>query len=59
MNKNTITKIRELKIEDLDLKEKRRAIQLMDKIRKKHKLKTGEKNSTEIIRHFRDARYNR
>lgn len=51
------TKIREFKIEVLDWEKRKQAIQVMDKLRKKHKIGTGEKNSTEIIRHFRETRY--
>ena len=54
----TITKNRELMIENLDLKRRKWASQVMDKIRRKHRIKIGEKNSTEIVRHFRETRYN-
>jgi len=50
-------KVRELKIEEMDLKKKKKAAQIMDEIRKKHKIKVGEKTSSEIIRTFRDTRY--
>lgn len=43
--------------EKLDLKRMKIAIRMMDKLRKKHKLKRGGKTSTEIIRKFRDTLY--
>jgi len=50
-------KTQEFKIEEIDLKEKKEAIQIMDEIRKKHRIKAGEKTSSEIIRYFRNRRY--
>lgn len=51
----TITKNQKLKIKDLDFKKRERAIKVMDKMRKRHKLKAGEKTSSEIIRYFRNT----
>jgi hypothetical protein len=53
----TITKEERLIIEDLDLAKRKEAIQVMDEMRKRHKLKAKEKTSVEIIRHFRNRRY--
>jgi len=52
-----IIKTKELKVEEIDLRKKEQAIQIMDEMRKKHKVRVGEKTSTEVIRHFRDTRY--
>ena len=54
---NTITKRRELIMNDLDLKRRKWAAKVMDEIRKRHKIKSGEKNSVSIIRYFRNNRY--
>ncbi len=45
--------------EKLDLGKMKSAIRVMDKLRKKHKLKRGEKTSVEIIRKFRNTLYHK
>lgn len=57
MRNKVITKTQRLIIEDWDLKKKKQAIRIMDELRKKHKVRSGEKSSTQIIRHFRETRY--
>ena len=57
MRNKVITKTQRLIIEDWDLKKKRQAIRIMDELRKKHKVRSREENSTQIIRHFRETRY--
>ncbi len=55
-----ILKTRELKIEEIeeiDLENKKESLRVMEEIRKRHKIKTGKRSSTEIIRHFRDRPY--
>ena len=54
-----IIKTKELKVEGLDLRKKEQAIQIMDEIRKRHKLRVGEKTAAEVIRDFRNTRYNK
>ena len=51
------TKVKELKFGEMSLKEKIKAMQVMDEIRRRHKTKKGEKTSEEIIRHLRNTRY--
>lgn len=51
-----ILKTREFKIKEIDLKEREKAMRVMDEIRKRYKIKKGEKSSPEIIRYFRDTR---
>jgi hypothetical protein len=53
------TKVKELKFGEMGLKEKIKAMQIMDEIRRMHKTKKGEKTSEEIIRHLRDTRYSK
>jgi hypothetical protein len=53
------TKLKELKFEEMSLKEKIKAMQVMDEIRRMHKTKKGEKTSEEIIRQLRDTRYSK
>ena len=53
------TKVKELKFGEMGLKEKIKAMQIMDEIRRMHKTKKGEKTSEEIIRQLRDTRYSK
>jgi hypothetical protein len=50
-------KIKDLKIEERNLREIKEAIQIMDEIRKRHKMKKNKRTSEKIIRHLRDTRY--
>ena len=50
-------KIKDLKIEERNLREMKEAIQIMDVLRKRHKTKKNERTSERIIRHLRDTRY--
>ncbi|MBU4298781.1 hypothetical protein KJ636_01960 [Patescibacteria group bacterium] len=55
-----VLKTQELKIEEIeetDLKKKKEVLRIMEEIRKRHKIKTGKRSSTEIIRYFRDRHY--
>jgi flagellin-specific chaperone FliS len=50
-------KIKDLKIEERNLREMKKAIQIIDELRKRHKMKKGEITSEKIIRNLRDTRY--